>query len=137
VGQAKTRKTVIALPDFSAPDTPKPAASRALETVRSDLVYMDAFQILDSKAHIDPSSGAKPGSFDMAYWKPIQAEFVVKAEMTKTDTGIAVEGYLYNVGTGQAALTKRYLASIGDVKTLGHTIANDIVKAISGLPGIF
>lgn len=137
VGKAKTRKTVIALPNLGGAATLKAAGDKTLETVRADLLYMDAFDLMDSKAFIDPSAGAEPGSFEMSNWKQIQAEFVFKGAMKPTENGMALEGYLYNVGNGQAVLTKRYLASLGDLKTLGHTIANDIVKTISGLPGIF
>jgi TolB protein len=137
VGKAKTRKTVIALSPFAAPANLKSAGEKTIETVRSDLLYMDAFDLLSPQAFIDPSAGVEPGSFDMANWKQIQAEFVFKAAVKPTEKGLAVEGYLYNVGSGTAVLTKRYVASLGDLKTLGHTIANDIVKTISGLPGIF
>ncbi len=138
VGQAKTRKTVIALPNFTAPSgNAKSAGDKALETIKSDLQYMESFQMLDPAAFIDKSSGVAPGSFQISNWKSIQAEFVFKAAVKPTDKGIEVEGYLYNVGSGSAVLTKRYLSGLGDVKTLGHTIANDIVKAVTGLPGIF
>jgi TolB protein len=138
VGKAKTRKTILAFPSFAAASSNlKSAGEKTLETVRSDLLYMDAFQILDPKAYIDPSPNAEPGTFDMNNWKQIQTEFVFKAKAAPADGGMAVEGYLYNVGTGSAVLTKRWVAGLGDVKTLGHTIANDIVKTISGLPGIF
>ncbi len=138
VGQAKLRKTIIALPAFTASaGNARTVGQKALETVKTDLQYMESFQILDPSAYIDTSSGVAPGSFQMSNWKSIQAEFVFKASVQPSDKGVAVEGYLYNVGTGNAVLTKRYLSSLGDVKTLGHTIANDIVKAVTGLPGIF
>lgn len=137
VGKAKTRKTIIGLPDFTAPEALSSAGEKTLEIIRSDLLYMDSFQVLESKAYLDPSKGVEPGSFQMSNWSSIQAEFVFKAALKKTETGVSVEGYLYNVGSGNAVLTKRYIASMGDLKTLGHTIANDIVKTISGLPGIF
>src|SRR5690606_35723959 len=110
---------------------------KTLETIRTDLLYMNGFDLMDPKAFIDPSTGVEPGSFDMGNWKQIQAEFVFKAALKPADKGVALEGYLYNVGTGTAVLTKRYLSSLGDLKTLGHTVANDIVKTITGLPGIF
>jgi len=137
VGQAKTRKTVIALPGFVGPPNLKTAADKTLETINTDLLYMDSFQILSPKAFIDPSTGVEPGTFQMSNWSSIQAEFVLKAAVKPTETGIALEVYLYNVGSGTSVLTKRYLATLGDVKTLGHTVANDIVKTITGLPGIF
>ncbi len=137
VGQAKTRKTIIALPGFGGAANLKSAGEKAMETIKADLLYMDSFQILDPKAYVDPTPAAEPGSFQMSNWKSIQAEFVLKATAKPTETGLALEAYLYNVGNGNAVLTKRYLASLGDLKTLGHTVANDIVKTITGLPGIF
>ncbi len=137
VGQAKSRKTVIALPGFVGPAGLKSAGDKTLETVRSDLLYMDSFQILDAKAYLDTSTGVAPGTFQMSNWSSIQAEFVFKADVKPGEGGLVLEGYLYNVGTGQPVLTKRYISSLGDVKTLGHTIANDIVKTVTGLPGIF
>ncbi|MBC7385469.1 MAG: Tol-Pal system beta propeller repeat protein TolB [Cryobacterium sp.] len=137
VGQAKTRKTSIALPSFIGSPPLKAAGEKTLEIVRADLMYMDSFQILDPKGFTDTSAGVEPGTFQMTNWSSVQAEFVFKASMKNTESGVALEGYLYNVGSGNAIVTKRYLASLGDLKTLGHTVANDIVKAISGLPGIF
>jgi TolB protein len=137
VGQAKTRKTVLALPAFVGPSTLKSAGEKTLETIRTDLLYMNSFQLLDPKAYLDQSIGVTPGSFQMSNWSTIQAEFVFKAELKKTESGLTLEGYLYNVGNGNAVLTKRYVSSLGDLKTLSHTVANDIVKTITGLPGIF
>jgi Tol biopolymer transport system component len=132
VGQAKTRKTVIALPLFTGPSNLKVASEKTLETIRADLLYMDSFQVLDSKAYIDPSTGVEPGTFQMSNWSSIQTEFVMKAVAKPSESGLTLEAYLYNVSTGNAVLTKRYVASLGDIKTLGHTIANDIVKANYG-----
>jgi len=130
VGQAKTRKTLIALPGFSGASGLKVAGDKTLETIRADLLYMDSFQILDPKTYLD--SGAP-----ISTWSSIQAEFVFKGEMKPTENGLALEGLLYNVASGNAVLSKRYLSSLGDLKTLSHTVANDIVKTVTGLPGIF
>ncbi len=138
VGQAKTRKTIIGLPGFVGPANLKTAGDNTLETIRTDLLYMDSFQVLEASAYLDKSTGVAPGSFQMSNWSSIQAEFVFKAELKPTEGGgLALEGYLYNVASGSAVLTKRYLSSLGDLKTLSHTVANDIVKTITGLPGIF
>jgi len=137
VGQAKARKTIIALPGFVGPVSLKTAGEKTLETVRADLLYMESFQILDAKAYLDNSTGVAPGTFQMSNWSSIQAEFVFKAELKPTESGLTLEGYLYNVANGNAVLTKRYVSSLGDLKTLSHTVANDIVKTITGLPGVF
>lgn len=137
VGKAKTRKTVIGLPSFVGSSSLKPASGKILEIINNDLLYMDGFQVLDPKTYTDTSTGVEPGTFQMTSWSAIQAEFVLKAAIKSTDNGIAVEIYLYNVGSGTSVLTKRYLSTLGDVKTLAHSVANDVVKTITGLPGIF
>lgn len=140
VGQAKTRKTIIAFPDVKnltgKPD--KGAAAEVHKTVSNDLAFMDLFRFMPSTAFIESSTaGLTPDRFKFSDWTTIGAEFVVK-------TGVAIEGkqlvltaYLYDAFKGRQLLAKRYVAESRDVKTVAHTLANDIVETLTGLPGIF
>lgn len=137
VGSAKTRRTIVALPNWSSPSTLSAASNKAMETLKSDLLFMDLFQFQDPKSFTDNSPNATPGSFKMDAWSAIGTEFVLKAAVAQTEKGLAVDAYLYQVSNGAPVVNKRYLAAIGDVKSLAHTLADDIVKAITGLSGIF
>jgi len=138
VGKAKTRKTIVALSPFQGgKGSLGSAGKKALDLVKTDLLFMDLFTILDPAAFLDKSEGIAPGSFKMTDWSSISAEFVLKGQLSSHDKGLALEVYLYNVSTGSSVLSKRYISSLGDTRALGHTLANDVVNAITGLPGIF
>lgn len=138
VGKAKTRKTVVALNSFVGGSAPISAAgAKALELVKNDLLFMDLFTLPNPSTFTDKSGGVAPGSFQMSDWSSIGAEFVLKGALSPNERGLALEAYLYNVSTGAIALSKRYISSLGDTRALGHSLANDVVTAITGLPGIF
>ena len=135
VGQAKTKKTVIAFPEIlGAPD----AAKTVHDTVVSDLQFMDLFKFLDRAAFVEArGTGITADRFKMTDWNSIGAEFVAKAAATREGGNVVLEAYLYDVQGAKQVLAKRYIAAAGDSKTLAHTFANDIVSALTGLPGIF
>ncbi|MBC7691549.1 MAG: PD40 domain-containing protein [Methylotenera sp.] len=140
VGAAKTKKTVIAFANIrtKSGDT-KNQAKVIAETVKSDLTFMDIFKFLDSAAFLENSdkTGIAPGTFKMTDWSSVGAEFVIKTELTSEPKGVALEAYLYDTAGNKSILAKRYLVNPSDVKTMAHTFANDIVTALTHLPGIF
>src|SRR4051812_32730253 len=82
VGQARTKKTVIAFPDLrfsgSNADT---LAKQVHEIITNDLNFMDLFSFLGSSAFVEnpAAAGITLGSFKFSDWSSIQAEIVVKA----------------------------------------------------------
>ena len=137
IGKAKTKKTVLALPDFQAEKSVSAGASKALEVVRKDLGFLDSFELVAESKMKDTSPGIKPGSFPLEAWKEASTDYVLKAQATPGERGIVIEAYLTDVNSGSSTLSKKYVTTLGEATTLGHTIANDIVKAITGEPGIF
>ncbi len=137
VGSAKTRRTVVALPNWGVSGNLSAAATKTLETIKADLLFMDLFQIQDPKTFTDNSPQAAPNTFKMDAWSGIGTEFLVKATVAPAEKGLTVDTYVYQVAANTSVMNKRYLSSMGDIKTLAHTMADDIVKAITGTPGIF
>jgi len=137
VGKAKTKKTVIALPNWIAPGTTGPVALNILDTIKNDLLFTDLFSVPDSKLYSDLSTQYQPELFKTTEWIPVGADFVLKAGATKTENGISVEAYLYQLPSGTNTLSKRYVSTLGDVKLLGHTLADDLIKSITGQNGVF
>jgi TolB protein len=138
VGDAKTKKTVIAFPTIRSQGDLGSIGANIAETVNNDLLFMDIFKFLNASAFIEPASaGLTLGTFKTTDWSSIGAEFVIKSQVLPDGANIALEAYLHDVTTGKQVLAKRYVARKADAKTLGHTMANDIVQALTGLPGIF
>lgn len=117
VGKAKTRKTTISIQEFSAAPTLKAAGDATVKIIKDDLLYMDSFQLTDA-------ASSSP-------------EFQIRGAINADPRGLALDLTLTHVTKNEAILIKKYIASLGDTRTLGHTIANDIVKTITGSNGIF
>lgn len=143
VGQAKAKKTVIAIAplkvDAKSTGPVKSLAQVISETLTKDLEFMDLFKIMGQAAFIeDPAKGGlTTDTFKMSDWSSIGTEFLVKTGISLEGQNLAIELYLYDVAGNKRTLGKRYLATTADVKTAAHTAANDIVTALTGLPGIF
>ena len=141
VGQAKTKKTVIAFPKIKFRSGATSAQSdRVYDALLGDLTFMDLFKFMGKEAFIeDSSAGIRSDQFKFSDWSSIGTEFVIKAELSVETGGgaLALEAYLYDISGAKQVLGKKYLAAPGDLKTLAHTLANDIVTTLTGLPGIF
>lgn len=141
VGQARTKKTVIAFAELQLTNGDlQPAAKAIQETIQKDLSYIDLFRILDRAAFLEkPGAGLRLEQFKVSDWTQIGAEFVVKWRLVPESArgAIALEAYLYDTYGAKQVLGKRYLSTPTDPKPLAHALGNDIVTALTGLPGIF
>ncbi|MEK6705316.1 MAG: hypothetical protein AABZ06_05965, partial [Bdellovibrionota bacterium] len=139
VGSARMKKTILAFPEIkSQPGTASSLTKTVHETVTNDLAFMDLFKFLGPSAFIEPASaGISQGTFKMSDWTSIGAEFVIKTSLGISNGSLFVDANLYDVNGAKQILEKKYIASIHDAKTVGHTLANNIVERLTGLPGIF
>lgn len=139
VGAAKTKKTVLAFPAIQIKGGASDSAAKTIkDTVTGDLLFMDLFQFIDSKAFIEPTgAGLTPHLFKMSDWTSIKAEFLLKTALSSDGKALTLETYLYDTFGAKPILAKRYLGMPSDAKTMAHTFANDVVQALTGSPGIF
>jgi len=142
VGVAKTRKSVIAYPDakLRGPLSGDLSAhgAKVHQIVEADLGFMDLFRLLDSSAFIEKSAaGITIDSFKLSDWSSIGTEFLIKTALSREGTTLTLETFLYEVATGKTILAKRYVAPQSETHVLAHSLANDIVQALTGQPGVF
>ncbi len=140
VGQARVKKTVIAFPEVKVSGTLASGLGKQIaETVTDDLTFMDFFTFLGKSAFIEDSSkaGITPGSFKVTDWSSVGAEILLKTALTQDGPNLALEVHLYEAATGKELLAKRLKALPSEVKIMSHTLANFVVEALTGLPGIF
>ncbi|MBL7714849.1 MAG: PD40 domain-containing protein [Bdellovibrionales bacterium] len=143
VGQAKTKKTVIAYTDSKPmliqgnPD-PTDLARTIRDTAMADLTFMEIFKFMDRGAFIeDKSAGLTPDKFKLSDWTSIGAEFLVKSKITRDANTLTFEAYVYDTFGAKQLLAKKYVATVIEAKIIGHSLANDIVEVLTGLRGIF
>lgn len=141
VGQAKLKKTVIAFPAIRATQNLSGSIAKTLsDTIENDLKFMDIFRFLNPNAFLENENetGITLGTFKFSDWTSIGAEFLIKSSVTiDQKRNLTFEAHLYNNLGAKQILAKKYFAPINQAKTLAHTFANDIVKTLTGLPGIF
>jgi TolB protein len=146
VGEAKTRRTLLALPPFNNVGTQSggQAAQELFSVVSNDLdvsgyftlIKPDAFLEDVSKKGLRPAPAA-PNGFDFDKWKTISAEFLVRAGYKVVDSTLSFEAYVYNVNTKAVVFGKKYEAPTSAARKLAHTFAGDFVKAVTGKESFF
>lgn len=139
VGSAHTKKSVIAFPEFKDLGGATGMAKGIHEVVLNDLTFMDLFQFLSSAAFLEDANktGINLDSFKMSNWSSIGAEFLVKTQLSSEKGSYRLSARVYDTTGVKLILGKDYLLGSTDSKAAGHIMANDIVTALTGLPGIF
>jgi TolB protein len=150
VGEANLKKSPMAIPAFQF--TGSPATSKDSIRVGKDLydVFFNDmsasgyFEMMKKEAFLeDPSKvGLKPatqeaGGFNFSSWKQIGAEFLVRVGFHVSGGELTVDTYTYYVPQTKLVLGKTYRGNAGDVRTIAHTFAGDVVKELTGRHGFF
>jgi TolB protein len=106
----------------------------AAETLSKDMDVTGLFQVLDPASF--PAALQSEGlGFSSALWTQVGAQSVVKMRVLGGHAN-QVEGRLYITARGDTAqLSKVYRGS--DLRDAVHELANDVVKTLTGQPGVF
>ena len=150
VGEAKVKKSLMALPAFqffSSPSQSKDSKSIGAElynTVNNDLDVSAYFQFIKPEAFLDdtakvglkPAPG-EPNGFNFDNWKKIGAEFLVRAGFTIIKDEITLETYVYYVPQAKLIFGKKYSGPSRAARRIAHTFCNDVVEKLTGKKGMF
>ncbi len=146
VGEAKTRKTLLAIPPFNNLGTVAggQAALDLFSVISNDLdvsgyftlIKPDAFLEDVSKKALRPAPG-EPNGFDFEKWKTLETEFLIRAGYRITGSTMILEIYAYNVSQKTLTLGKKYEAPLNGIRKLAHTFAGDFIKAVTGKDSFF
>ena len=119
VGEAKTKKPMVLMSTPSTTTANLTAEiSQMQKTIESDLSFTDQFRIA-------PTTGKST------------ADYATSGSVKTENDHLVYEFHLTQVGGGKEILAKRYTSDPEEYKTIAHSIANDIVFAITGKKGIF
>lgn len=150
ITDAKVKKSLVAIPSFRFTGTPgstKNAVKIGQElynVFRNDLDVSGYFNFIRQEAFVEDVSkvGLRPvteetGGFRFDSWKQIGAEFLVRVGYRITGSEVTIDTYTYYVPQAKLVLGKSYKADTDDVRTLAHTFANDLIKELTGVRGMF
>ena len=147
VGEAKTKKSLLALPAFNYTGSPSvkhvDVGTELFRTVSNDLTVSSFFKMIASSAFLENTAktGVKPhpepNGFKFESWKSIGTEFLIRGTYSIAGDNIIFEAFVYQVAQSQLILGKRYRGSKDNVRRIAHTFSNDVVEALTGSKGMF
>lgn len=125
----------IAIPFFLGPD-PKLSADIA-EVVSADLGNSGLFEPLDRASFLEQvrDVNAAPRFPD---WRSIRADALVVGDVGRSDDGrIVAQFRLWDVTTGRQLAGQRFATSAQNWRRVGHIIADQVYKQLTGESGYF
>jgi TolB protein len=139
VGEARTKKSIVAFPTLGATNDAEGRLRSIREVAMEDLAFSGLFDFLNPTAFIEDQSkaGITFGSFKMTDWSAIGAEFLIKGRGSVKGSELNLEIYLYAVQSGKQLLAKNYKAPASATRKVAHTLANDVLFALTGKRGPF
>jgi TolB protein len=111
-------------------------AARELEdTVRQDLEVSGYF---DLRGPDELRTVAVTGNLqqDVVAYREAGNEILILGDVREEGNRLVFEGRVFELGSGQAILAKRYRGSFDSSRRIGHTFADEVIRFLTGKPGI-
>lgn len=130
------REVQLALPRPAHGGAEAALSESIWSTIDNDLRQSGYFTLVDPAAAID-NGGVEPGSFAFDSWSKLKVAVLVKTRIPepatcgKPDT-VCADAWVYYVVNGQVLASNRFRAETGSQRALGHSIANEVVYAVTG-----
>jgi TolB protein len=138
VGEARAKKPSIALTGgLASRGSDTGLLDQVEKRIRADLEFLDAFRILEREQFAAGPLLDDQGKPDATAWIKAGADHVAYGNFSKNGAQAVYEFRLFSTSSKSEILSKKYLGDSASPAILGHTIANDIVQAITGKPGLF
>jgi len=127
----------LGLPPLKQESSDISASAELLRAVvQRDLTLSGYFALLADDANLEPNSaGIAPGDFDFEHWRVPGAVGLVKASLSLEGGLFTVRLHVYDVDAGTEILSRSI--SNADPRKLAHRLANAVVEAFTGSPGVF
>ena len=97
------------------------------------------FSVLDPAAHLEKpeTSGITAEQIDFSLWRILATDFLVKGRLHMDKGTLTAEFRLFDVSAGAFKIGREYTGRPANARAMARKFANEILKAISGVPGIF
>lgn len=120
-------------------------ADELWSTMFRDLEMSGYFSVISPDAYIEQGKGVEPGTFEFRDWRLLKAAVLVKTRLypagdPSCDPGgerMCADAFVYYVVSGDKLLAKRFRSEPGNARHLAHSIANAVIEATTGRPGVF
>lgn len=150
VGEAKLKKSLLALPPFQIFGSPAQAKNQQslgtelYNTVLNDLDVSSYFQFINQAAYLEDTKtvGLKPApgdanGFHFENWKKIGTEFLIRGGFTVLKDDITLDAYVYYVPQAKLVFGKTYTGNANSLRKMAHMFSNDVLEKLTGKKGMF
>jgi TolB protein len=107
-----------------------------LDVLQFDMDITGRFTVLDT-SQAGGTSGIRPGEFDMAPWRAVGAEYLIKSAYLLKGDDTILELRLYDVVRGKQILAKRYSGKRKDARRMSHSFSDEILLLMTKEKGPF
>lgn len=150
LGEARTKKSLMAFPPLQYVGSTGAApgyqgtGAEIFNVLTNDLTVSSYFQFIPQSAFIEDTSKtglrpapSDPNGFRFQSWTQIGADFLIRGAFSIAGSDLSLEIYVYHVPKASLVLGKKYKASTANARQVAHTVANDILEALTGKSGPF
>lgn len=132
------QRIVIGLAPFpSRPGVDPIAASQFLNTLRADLEQTVVMGLLpEEHARLVEVAPGNP-VLTRQRWRAVGAQLLLEGTFSGAGNQLVVEAQLWELTSGEIAYSRRFQSGTNLASTMAHTLANELVKLLTGKPGPF
>jgi len=102
------------------------------DVVRGDLLFSRYFDLVEQ----GPTSDVTDPKAMASVWKSRGAAFLLEATASRKDSQAVLDVKLTDLSSGEALLSRHYRQSADFTRSLGHRVADDIVRQMTGRRGV-
>lgn len=134
IDQPSDQKFPIAITDLSGG-----TGDDISDIIRNDLTLSGYFRIIppDSFKDIAKKEGITPETIRFSYWTAIEAQALVKGEVTKERGKYVITVRLFDPFLREMLVGKQYKADKKHLREAAHRFSDEIMHALTGIPGVF
>ncbi|MDP9120182.1 MAG: hypothetical protein M3O15_02255, partial [Acidobacteriota bacterium] len=138
IGRGQRPLIRLAVPAFhtgALPGAAGAAARELEETLYNDLDVSGYFQ-LQGPEQLKTIAVSGDPQRDVATFRAQGNEILLLGDLRAEADRLVFEGRLFDLGSGQAIVAKRYRGELSVVRRMAHTFADEVVRYLTSFPGI-
>lgn len=147
LGEARTKKSLLAFPPMQQLGTTNSPKTQQIgieifNTITNDLSVSSYFQFINQAAFLEDTAKTGltptgPNGFKFDSWSALGADFLIRIGYSVVGNEINLETYTYQVSRSHLVLGKKYKGPVSTARRMAHTFSNDLLQALTGVPGPF
>jgi len=139
IDQPSEMKFPIAIADLQRKKGSRSVARDVAEIIRNDLKLSGYFLVIPPERFKSQArkEGVTESDINFAYWKSINAQALIKGEVSKEGGRTIVTMRLFDPYLGKMLIGKKYKGRKKQWRELAHRFADEVMFALTGIRGVF